>query len=111
MLKNLKSLRKEYGISQQRLADAVFVTQTSINKYENHNTEPEIEILKRLADYFDTAIDYLVGHSDQRYRPDKMLNDRLTPREAQLLSDFRALPEEKQRCVEQVARLFSKDNQ
>ena len=43
MLKNLKSLRKAYGISQQRLADAVFVTQTSINKYENHNTEPEIE--------------------------------------------------------------------
>ena len=32
MLKNLKSLRQEYGISQQYLADRVFVTQTSINK-------------------------------------------------------------------------------
>lgn len=107
MLKNLKSLRKEYGISQQRLADAVFVTQTSINKYENHNTEPEIEILKRLADYFDTTIDYLVGHSDQRYRPDHMRDERLTPREAQFLTDFRAMSEEKRQCVEQVAHLFS----
>lgn len=110
MLKNLKSLRKEYGISQQRLADAVFVTQTSINKYENHNTEPEIEILKRLADYFDTTIDYLVGHSDQRYRVERMTSERLTPREAQLLADLRAIPEEKRRCVEQVARLFSSED-
>lgn len=107
MLKNLKSLREEYGISQQRLAEAIFVTQPSINKYENHNTEPEIEILKRLADYFDTTIDYLVGHSDQRYRPDRMTDERLTPREAQLLADLRTLPEEKRRCVEQVTRLFS----
>lgn len=107
MLKNLKLLREEYGISQQRLAEAIFVTQPSINKYENHNTEPELEILKRIADYFDTTIDYLVGHSDQRYRPDSMKDERLTPREARLMADFRALPEEKRQCVEQVARLFS----
>jgi transcriptional regulator with XRE-family HTH domain len=34
VLKNLKALREEYGISQQRLAEAIFVTQPSINKYE-----------------------------------------------------------------------------
>jgi transcriptional regulator with XRE-family HTH domain len=72
VLKNLKALREEYGISQQRLAEAIFVTQPSINKYENHNTEPEIEILKRIADYFDTTIDYLVGYSDQRYKAEHL---------------------------------------
>ena len=106
MLKNLKSLRQEYGISQQYLADRVFVTQTSINKYENHDTEPEIEILKRMADYFDTTIDYLVGHSDQRYRPERMEPMRLSPREARLVEDFRKLPEEKRKCLEQVGQLF-----
>ena len=111
MLINLKSLRKEYGISQQRLADAVFVTQTSINKYENHNTEPELEILKRLADYFDTTIDYRVGYSDQRYKVDRMTQERLTPREARLLADLRALTEEKRQCVEQVIRLFSEEKE
>ena len=111
MLKNLKSLRKEYGISQQRLADAVFVTQTSINKYENHNTEPELEILKRLADYFDTTIDYLVGYSDQWYKVDHLTEERLTPRESRLLADLRALPEEKRQCVEQVLRLFSEEKE
>ena len=109
MLKNLKTLREEYGISQQRLAEAIFVTQPSINKYENHNTEPEIEILKRIADYFDTTIDYLVGYSDQRYKAEHLTQERLTPREARLLADFRALPGEKRECIEQVVRLFSSE--
>ena len=42
MLPNLKLLRKEYHISQQALADAIQVSQPSINKYENHNIEPEM---------------------------------------------------------------------
>lgn len=110
MLENLKWLRKEYGISQQRLADVLFVTQTSINKYENHGTEPEIEILKRMADYFETTIDYLVGYSDQRYRPDRLEEYSLNPREARFMAAFRALPEEKKKCVEDVTRLFTEED-
>lgn len=52
MLPNLKLLRKEYHISQQALADAIQVSQPSINKYENHNIEPEIAVLKRMAALF-----------------------------------------------------------
>ena len=48
MLRKLKQLRQEYGISQQRLADAIGVSQPSINKYENHNIEPDIEKHSRL---------------------------------------------------------------
>ena len=36
-----------------------------------------------------------------------MAQERLTPREARLLADLRAMPEEKRQCVEQVVRLFS----
>ncbi len=46
MIKNLKALRKEYNISQQQLANIIGVSQQSINKYENHNVEPDIETLK-----------------------------------------------------------------
>ena len=63
MLPNLKLLRKEYHVSQQALADAIQVSQPSINKYENHNIEPEIAVLKRMADYFNTSIDFIVGHT------------------------------------------------
>lgn len=66
MLKNLKKLRAEAGISQARLAEAIGVSQQAINKYENHNIEPDIETLVQIADYFNTSVDYLVSHTDIR---------------------------------------------
>ncbi len=61
MIKNLKTLRNEFKISQQKLADAVGVSQQSINKYENQDVEPDIAILIKIADYFSVSLDYLVG--------------------------------------------------
>lgn len=64
-MENLKKLRIEHKISQKQLADVIGVSQQSINKYENHNVEPDISTLKSLANYFNTSIDYLVGYSDK----------------------------------------------
>lgn len=66
MVKNLKKLRKLFGVSQQQLVDAVGVSQQSINKYENHNVEPDIETLIAMADYFNTSVDYLIGREPQQ---------------------------------------------
>ena len=62
MVKNLRKLRINKGISQQQLADVIGTSQQSVNKYENHRVEPDISALIKLADYFETTIDYLVGH-------------------------------------------------
>lgn len=64
MLNNLKTLREKKGVSQSTLAEAVGVSQQSINKYENHGTEPDIEILIKIAQYFSTSVDYLIGNTD-----------------------------------------------
>lgn len=66
MLKNLKKLRTEKGISQQKLADIIMVSQQSINKYENQSCEPDINTMIRIAEYFDVTLDYLVGRSTIR---------------------------------------------
>lgn len=108
MLPNLKKLRQEYGISQQRLADAVQVSQPSINKYENHNIEPEIEILKRMADYFNTSIDYIVGHTDIRRRIEHTEAYHLNQRESELVTRFRALDEAEKCSIESVIQNFLK---
>ena len=64
MVKNLKKLRTEKGISQQKLAEALGVSQQAINKYENQNCEPDIDMLIAMADYFGTTVDYLIGKKD-----------------------------------------------
>jgi len=63
MIENLRKLRVTNGITQQQLAEAIGTSQQSINKYENHGVEPDIGTLIRIADFFHTSVDYLIGHS------------------------------------------------
>ena len=51
MIKNLRLLREKHGVSQQKLAEAIGLTQQSINKYENHKIEPDIATLMLIADF------------------------------------------------------------
>lgn len=99
MLKNLKQLREESGVTQKQLADAVAVSQQSINKYENHNIEPDIATLILIADYFHTSVDYLIGHSELRRRQEFVQPYDLTPQEIALLDRYRSLSDQEQYSI------------
>lgn len=63
-MKNLRKLRTERNLSQQKLAKIVGISQQSINKYENGQTQPDSQMLMQLAEFFHTSIDYLIGYTD-----------------------------------------------
>lgn len=94
MLKNLKLLRNNANISQQKLSEILLVTQQSINKYENHDVEPDISTLIRIADYFNVSIDYLVGRTDNIIAVPEIQSTF----ELKLLKDFRMLNQDQQKC-------------
>ena len=102
MLPNLKLLRKENGISQQKLADAIGMSQQSINQYENHDTEPDIMTLCKLADYFETSVDYLIGHTDIRNHIEPTSAYHLNADEGAIIDRYRALTPKERACVAQV---------
>jgi len=58
--KNIKYLRKRHRISQQELADALNTPRTTLGDYERGKTEPSINTLILIADYFGTSIDELL---------------------------------------------------
>lgn len=91
MLTNLRRLREERGISQQVLANAIGVSQQSINKYENHKIEPDIDTLIRIADYFETSVDFVVGHTDIRRRVEPICAYELNLHEQKLVDIYRKL--------------------
>lgn len=107
MLENLKHLRKTAGISQRELAEVIGVSQQSINKYENHNTEPDIETLTRLADYFNTSIDYLTGHTDIQRRIEAVHPYDLNLHERRLIDSYRILTEKQRRSIDAVLGSFA----
>ncbi len=57
----LKELRNLKGITQQNLADIFCVSKMTISAWENNKQEPSIEDIKKLAQYFKTSTDYLLG--------------------------------------------------
>ena len=91
MLNNLKLLRAEKGVSQRQLGEAIGVSQQSINKYENHEIEPDIRTLILMAKYFATSVDYLIGNSTIRQVIEPTTSFHLNEEEAGLMNDYRQL--------------------
>lgn len=54
-------LRKKAGLSQDELAEKVFVTRQAISRWENGETTPNTETLKLLSKLFDVSINTLLG--------------------------------------------------
>ena len=57
----LLTLRTQYGLSQDELAEKVFVTRQAVSRWETGETTPNIDTLKLLATLFDVSIDMLLG--------------------------------------------------
>ena len=91
MIKNLRMLRESHGISQQKLADAIGISQQSVNKYENHQTQPDIVTLIQMADFFHTSVDFLIGHSEAQAESEGVTVFKLNADEIRLVNQYRQL--------------------
>ena len=60
---NIKELRKQKGLRQEQLAEAMGVSTASVSKWETNQSFPELTLLAELADFFEVSIDTLIGHS------------------------------------------------
>lgn len=57
----LYTLRTKSGMSQDELAEKVFVTRQAVSRWENGETAPGVETLKLLSKFFDVSINTLLG--------------------------------------------------
>jgi transcriptional regulator with XRE-family HTH domain len=84
--KQIQDLRKSNNLSQAQLATKIEVSLTQLQRYENKGVQPPADILKKLADTFNTSIDFLVyGDAEQKAQQSIKDND--------LLSQFKAVEE------------------
>lgn len=66
---NIKELRRQKGLRQEQLAEAMGVSTASVSKWETNQSYPELTLLAELADFFEVSMDTLVGH---RLNADRM---------------------------------------
>ena len=57
----LRTLRMRNGLSQDELAEKLFVTRQAVSRWENGETTPNVEALKLLSRLFDVSINTLLG--------------------------------------------------
>ena len=60
----LKWRRSELKLSRGELAERLGVSPSAVSNYENGLRVPPLDILKLLAEFYDTSLDYLVGMTD-----------------------------------------------
>lgn len=64
MESRIKQLREKRGLIQEILAAELGITQQMLSKYERDVTLIKVDILKKIAVYFNVTTDYLLGISD-----------------------------------------------
>ncbi len=75
-MNRLKDLREDKDLLQKDIAKILNMSQTGYSKYEVGTNDIPTEILKKLASYYDTSIDYLLCLTDERKPyPKSILND------------------------------------
>ena len=57
----LQELRKSRGMTQEELAEALYVSRTAISKWESGRGYPSIDSLKEISSYFSVSIDQLLS--------------------------------------------------
>ena len=62
LAENIRAFRKERRLTQEQFAEAMGVTVGSVYKWETGQTIPELGMLVKIADFFDTSMDALLGY-------------------------------------------------
>lgn len=68
----IKELREKENVSQRQLAEALNLTRSSINQFEQQYDIIPIKRLNQIANYFNVSIDYLLGFTNiKQYKNSK----------------------------------------
>ena len=65
MENRIKELRKEKGLTLEKLSERVGIAKNTLSRYESRDREPKLKVWQKLADYFDVSVPYLQGFDKQ----------------------------------------------
>ena len=68
MYKRIRDLREDHDLNQTQIAQYLGMSQTGYSKYETGENDIPSAVLIKLASYYNTSIDYLLGQKDKKER-------------------------------------------
>ncbi len=68
MYQRIRDLREDHDLNQTQIAKYLGMSQTGYSKYETGENDIPSAVLIKLASYYNTSIDYLLGQTDKKER-------------------------------------------
>ncbi len=62
----IRDLREDSDLIQKQLAEYLNVTQQTYSRYETGELSPSLPTMEKLAYFYDTSVDYLMGITDTK---------------------------------------------
>lgn len=66
MYERIRNLREDKDLTQKQLGEILNMSQTGYNQYETGKNDIPTKILIKLAEFYNTSIDYLLGIADEK---------------------------------------------
>lgn len=115
----LRAIRKEYGLTQQNIADVLGVDRTTYTVYEGGSITPSPATLVKLSQIYNVTVGYLIGveenHPELRKIPEEKQREKLLSsdpisllkkEEKELMLYFRVLSDaEKHKIIDEMKAL------
>lgn len=64
MYQRIRDLREDKDLTQMQLSEMLHMSQKGYSKYETGEADIPTQVLIKLADFYDTSVDYLLGRTD-----------------------------------------------
>lgn len=68
MYQRIRNLREDSDLNQTQVAKVLGMSQTGYSKYETGENDIPTSVLIKLARFYNTSIDYLLGETDKKER-------------------------------------------
>lgn len=66
MYERIRALREDSDLTQKQVAEYLGMSQTGYSKYETGENSIPVDVVVKLADFYKTTTDYLLGRTDKR---------------------------------------------
>lgn len=99
-MENLQKLRKEAGLSQEKLGEIVHLSDSTIGSYETGRRSPDAPTLIALCQYFHVSADYMLDLTDIRQGAKEVMED------SELAELIHSFPEDYKQYLKETLRAY-----
>lgn len=106
----LKYLRNSTQCTQKKLAEYLGLSANTVCEWEKNRSEPSIQTIRKLAEYFDVSADYLLGLEDdfgaRTATAPTVMGDNYSPEERQLIEGYQKLNTHSKKYLQDTLKML-----